>query len=382
MSFPTRDFFTRTRRAASAVLTVLTVLGSMAGSAPARAAAHSNEDAQFTQAAPPRYGDAAPMRDWEMRAGGIVGGLRASLQRLDLPGDVVDQAMAVLGARVDVTHGESEGGRFRIVYRRARHADDVARLLAMEISLQSPQRENGRRYSAVWHALPGTDQGAYFDLAGRPLPGVGVASLNGLDAANGGGGAGAGNDPDGAALQWPVRAKRISSPFGMRNHPVLDAPLHHRGIDLAAPAGAPVRAAASGVVEFAGRRGGYGNLVVIRHASGYTTWYAHLSGFAGTYTGMPVGRGHVVGLVGQTGRATGPHLHFELRLGRQALDPLRVLANRAPVAALRNEPPPDPMRDEEPGAALQGEALASFLRASAPLRSRLDLMRSLQAATM
>lgn len=108
---------------------------------------------------------------------------------------------------------------------------------------------------------------------------------------------------------------RISSPFGPRVHPVWGDVRTHTGVDFAAPLGTPVSATASGVVVAAGRRGGYGFCVEVRHPrSGLTTRYAHLSRIArGVRAGLPVRRGTLVGFVGATGVVTGPHLHYEVR---------------------------------------------------------------------
>ena len=118
---------------------------------------------------------------------------------------------------------------------------------------------------------------------------------------------------------------RISSSYGMRWHPILGRRMMHRGIDFQAPQGAPVYAAAEGVVVEAGRRGAYGKCVVILHDSGYQTLYAHVSGFAdGIHSGAWVRQGQLVGYVGSTGRSTGPHLHFEVRVGGTQVDPASV----------------------------------------------------------
>jgi hypothetical protein len=119
------------------------------------------------------------------------------------------------------------------------------------------------------------------------------------------------------ALRWPVNAE-VSSPFGPRGDGF------HAGLDLAAPRGTEVRAAASGIVTFAGRNDGFGKFVVVRHRLGVRTFYAHLSRLA-VHRGRRVGVGSVVGRVGSTGRTTGPHLHFEVRVRGAAVDPLKAL---------------------------------------------------------
>ncbi|MCB1428107.1 MAG: M23 family metallopeptidase [Nitratireductor sp.] len=122
----------------------------------------------------------------------------------------------------------------------------------------------------------------------------------------------------------PAPGKDISSPFGSRVDPFFGRAAMHSGTDFRAPTGTPARATADGTVIDAGRNGGYGNMVEIDHGGGLTTRYAHLSAIK-VKTGQKVKRGEVVGLVGSTGRSTGPHLHYEVRKGGQAIDPARFL---------------------------------------------------------
>jgi murein DD-endopeptidase MepM/ murein hydrolase activator NlpD len=132
----------------------------------------------------------------------------------------------------------------------------------------------------------------------------------------------------------PLDYLRVTSSFGMRRHPILGFTRMHQGVDFAAREGAPVLAAADGVVTQAGPEGGYGNLLRIRHAGGWATGYAHLSAFApGIAPGARVLRGEVVAFVGQTGLATGPHLHFEVSLGGIKLDPMQTPFGGAPAPA-------------------------------------------------
>jgi murein DD-endopeptidase MepM/ murein hydrolase activator NlpD len=127
-------------------------------------------------------------------------------------------------------------------------------------------------------------------------------------------------------LAAPVDA-RVSSRFGPRVHPVTGQRHQHSGVDFAAPAGTPVRAAAAGRVTFAGTRGAYGNLVIVAHPDGTETWYAHQRDLA-VRAGQEVASGSVLGTVGSTGRSTGPHLHLELRRGGVPVDPLPLLGRR------------------------------------------------------
>jgi hypothetical protein len=125
-------------------------------------------------------------------------------------------------------------------------------------------------------------------------------------------------------LRWPLDGAVINSGFGPRNHPILGGVRAHRGVDLPAPSGTPVRAAADGVVRARGRNGGYGNYVRLDHGFGMQTAYGHLRRFAlGLKRGRRVRRGDVIAYVGSSGLSTGPHLHYEVLIDGRAVDPLR-----------------------------------------------------------
>jgi murein DD-endopeptidase MepM/ murein hydrolase activator NlpD len=119
----------------------------------------------------------------------------------------------------------------------------------------------------------------------------------------------------------PLAAASLTSRFGMRAHPTLGGYRMHSGVDLAAPTGSPVVAPSAGIVSFANWRGGYGLLVILEHGNGLQTRYGHLLR-AMVSAGQRVERGQLVGLVGSSGRATGPHLHYEVRQHGLAVDPL------------------------------------------------------------
>lgn len=150
-----------------------------------------------------------------------------------------------------------------------------------------------------------------------------------------------------SVLHMPVHFTRMTSPFGMRFHPVLRRMAHHAGVDLAAPTGTPVRACLDGKVLFTGVRGAYGNLIILDHGDGLHSYYAHLHGFrAGLRVGMEVKQRSTIGYVGSTGRSTGPHLHFGLQQRGKFVDPLAYRIrpgapapprHRASVAALIRE---------------------------------------------
>jgi murein DD-endopeptidase MepM/ murein hydrolase activator NlpD len=132
-----------------------------------------------------------------------------------------------------------------------------------------------------------------------------------------------GSAPNGRLL-WPVAGSTVTSGFGSRLHPILGYIKPHTGVDLAAPRGTPIVAADGGQVMEASYDGGYGNSVLIYHGGGFATFYGHMSGFA-VSTGQMVQRGQVIGYVGSTGLATGPHCHFEVRINGIAQNPMGYL---------------------------------------------------------
>lgn len=150
--------------------------------------------------------------------------------------------------------------------------------------------------------------------------------------------------PDGrsvrkAFLRSPVKYTRITSRFSKnRQHPVLDRRRAHKGVDYGAPTGTPVRATGSGQVTFRGWKGGFGRVVMIRHANRFTTVYAHLSRFASAHKGQRVEQGQPIGYVGQSGLATGPHLHYEFRIRGTHRNPLTVDFPKAKALPEKHRP--------------------------------------------
>jgi murein DD-endopeptidase MepM/ murein hydrolase activator NlpD len=154
---------------------------------------------------------------------------------------------------------------------------------------------------------------------------------------------------------------RISSNFNPnRRHPVLNTIRAHRGVDYAAPTGTPVKAAGDGKVQVRGTQGGYGNVVILQHGGNITTLYGHLSRFAKARVGQRVRQGDIIGYVGSSGLATGPHLHYEYRVGGVHRNPRTV---ELPAA----DPVPPGLR-------------ASFERATARLWRQLDLYQTTHLA--
>ena len=134
-----------------------------------------------------------------------------------------------------------------------------------------------------------------------------------------------GNSARSLLMRTPVDGARISSRFGARRHPILGYTRMHQGIDFAVGTGTPIMAAGNGTVITAGRSGGYGNLLVIRHANGFSTAYGHLSKFAnGVRKGSRVRQGQIVAYSGATGLATGPHLHYEVRENGKQVNPATI----------------------------------------------------------
>lgn len=143
-----------------------------------------------------------------------------------------------------------------------------------------------------------------------------------------------------AFIRMPIPYARLTSRFGSRRHPVLGSMRMHKGVDYAAGTGTPIMAAGDARVQFVGRKGGYGNAVILDHGRGYTTLYGHMSRFGKVRSGQRIPQGTVIGYVGSTGLATGPHLHYEFRINGVHRNPLSITM-----------PPPEP---------LSGKQLASF----------------------
>ena len=159
-----------------------------------------------------------------------------------------------------------------------------------------------------------------------------------------------------AFLRAPVAFRRISSMFGSRRHPIFGTWRKHTGTDYAAAMGTPIRAIGDGVVIFAGRRGGYGNAVDIRHPNGMVSRYGHMRNFAtGTRVGSRVTMGSTIGYVGMTGYATGPHLHFEILVRGVQRDPRLALSD--------NTGAPVPSAERQLFAKMRNQTLASLSQA-------------------
>jgi murein DD-endopeptidase MepM/ murein hydrolase activator NlpD len=225
--------------------------------------------------------------------------------------------------RVDMSRDLQVGDKFHILVERLQKPNGaiiINKILGARLALSGHEIEAIRFES---HAA----SGQYFDGAGKSLR----ASF----------------------LRAPVAFRRISSIFGGRRHPVLGTWRQHKGTDYAAAMGTPVRSIGDGIVIFAGRKGGYGNVIDIRHRNGYVSRYGHLRNFArGIHRGSRVTIGSTIGAVGQTGLATGPHLHFEILVNGVQRDPRIALQMKGG----------DPIPSSERGVfeALRSRTLASL----------------------
>ncbi len=154
-----------------------------------------------------------------------------------------------------------------------------------------------------------------------------VISLGSAPSGSGQGGSGVTRlRPGMRALRWPLTGVPVNSGFGPRRHPILGGTRRHAGVDLPAPSGTPVRAAADGVVRYFGRNGSYGRFIRLDHGFGLETAYGHLRRYALSLRRQArVRRGEVIGYVGSSGLSTGPHLHYEVRVNGRAIDPLTVM---------------------------------------------------------
>ena len=233
----------------------------------------------------------------EMRSREIKGSLfSATDSNVDggsMPDSIVREMIEMFSTNIDFRSDIKRGDRFNVVYETFWLDGELVktgRVLAGEFV------NRGVAYQSVWYEDPLTKQGGYYSLDGKALKK--------------------------AFLKSPLEFSRISSGFSMRVHPLSGKWKAHKGVDYAATTGTPIRAAADGVVDFAGNSGGYGNQVVLKHWSNYSTAYAHMSRFApGIRKGSKISQGQVIGYVGSTGWSTGPHLHYEFRVAGDAKDP-------------------------------------------------------------
>lgn len=237
-------------------------------------------------------------------AGGTIrSSLFAATDEAGLDDAVAIQLAEIFSSDIDFHRQLRKNDSFALVYESLTADGEpvvwsggTGRVLAAEFN------NAGRVHQAIWFQEPGQDKGDYFDATGKSRQRAFLAS--------------------------PLEFSRVTSGFAIRVHPIFKDLRAHRGVDYAAPQGTAVRTVAEGEVRFAGRQGGYGNVVEIQHAGDRSTLYAHLSRID-VKPGQRVARGSMIGAVGSTGWSTGPHLHFEFRVGGVHKDPVEVARQAA-----------------------------------------------------
>jgi len=244
-----------------------------------------------------------------MRSGRILSSLYGATDSAGIPDKIADKMAETFSTSLDFREDLRRGDTFSVIYTvNYRNGEPISagKLLAAEYV------NAGKPYRAVLFRDPfGRED--YYTPEGESLK-------KGF-------------------LRSPLEFSRVTSSFSnSRKHPIYGFHRAHTGVDFGAPTGTRVKATGDATVVFAGRRGGYGNLVILRHHNGFETYYAHLSAFAsGIRTGRPVTQGQVIAYVGTTGASTGPHLHYEVRIAGRPQNPMAIKLPGAPplVAAQR-----------------------------------------------
>ena len=251
-------------------------------------------------------------------SGTIKSSLFAATDESRIPDAIAIQLAEIFSGDIDFHRALRKGDRFSVVYEALEGDGEplrAGRVLSAEFV------NAGKTHQAMWFQEPASGgavasatathsrtKGGYYTLAGESLRRAFLAS--------------------------PMEFSRVTSGFKMRFHPILQTMRAHLGVDYGAPTGTPVRSVGEGVVEFAGTQNGFGNVVFVKHRNNQTTVYAHLSRI-NVQRGQNISQGQNVGLVGATGWATGPHLHFEFRINGVHHDPLTVArqSESVPVTA-------------------------------------------------
>lgn len=244
----------------------------------------------------------------EVKSGEIRKTLFGATDRAGIPEDIATQLAEIFSGDINFYRDLRKGDRFSLVYETFTHQGQAirsGRILSAEFT------NNQKVFNAYWFR---TEDGAggYYSSDGKALRK--------------------------AFLRSPLEFSRVTSGFSLsRLHPVLHVTRAHKGVDYGAPVGTKVRSVADGTVEFLGVQGGYGKLIILKHQGAFSTVYGHLNAFAaGIRKGARVKQGETIGFVGQTGLASGPHLHYEFRVNAQQVNPLAVtLPTAAPLEPLQ-----------------------------------------------
>ncbi|MCK9507002.1 MAG: M23 family metallopeptidase [Pigmentiphaga sp.] len=269
-------------------------------------------------------------RHTRVAQGVIVNSLFGATDTAGIPDGIAIQIAEIMSGDIDFHRDLRRGDHFNVIYETYTHQGSFIRsgkVLALEFV------NKGTAYQAAWYEH--SKSGAYYSFDGKSLKK--------------------------AFLRAPLEFSRISSGFSRRFHPIHKTWREHKGVDYAAPTGTPIRSTADGVIEFIGSQRGYGNTVIVKHHGNYSTLYAHMSAFApGLRKGARISQGQMIGRVGSTGWATGPHLHYEFRIAGKQVDPLRV--------------------DLPTAAELTSQQRQAFLKETEAVRQHINLLAQLQDA--
>ena len=231
----------------------------------------------------------------ELRSGVITHSLFGATDAAGVPDAVASKFAEIFGTQIDFTRDLREGDRFSVIYETVFDQGKPVgsgRILAAEFVNQ------GKTHVVVRYREADGNE-AYYTPDGRGL--------------------------NQAFLRYPLEFSRVSSSFGRRLHPIHKSWRSHNGTDFAAPRGTPIMASSDGRIRFVGNQRGYGKTIIIDHKDRYSSLYAHLNGFAkGVSNGQRVRQGEIIGYVGSTGWATGPHLHYEIRINNVPHDPMKI----------------------------------------------------------
>lgn len=273
-------------------------------------------------------------RQVAMKSGQIKSSLFAATDAANMPDAVAMQMADIFSTDIDFHRDLQRGDKFTVVYEAFYNKGELVKtghILAAEFI------NSGKAYRAVYFQSK-DGHGGYYTADGKNLRK--------------------------AFLRSPLEFSRITSGFTTaRYHPILKEWRAHKGVDYGAPIGTRVKATADGSVEFAGIQRGYGNIIVLKHQGKFETVYGHLSAFAkGLRKGLHISQGDVIGYVGMTGMATGPHLHYEFKVAGVQRNPLSIEVPTAfPIAANQK---------------------AEFNRIAQPLLANLDLLRGTNLAAL
>ena len=261
----------------------------------------------------------------------LRGSVYSAMDANDIPTAVGDQLIEIFSSEIDFQRNITRGDSFKILYEEMQ-ADGEAMGAGKVLAAEFVNRKT--TYTAAWFQPQG-GQGGYYSLDGQSLRK--------------------------AYLAAPLKFTRITSGFGMRQHPVWGGKRQHKGVDYGAPSGTPIMSVADGTVKFAGWQNGYGNAVEVQHSNGRSTFYAHMSQTT-VRKGQKITQGDQIGNVGSTGWSTGPHLHFEFRINGEYQTP-------------------DLMARETGTAPLNSAARRAFSHMASEIREQLLNARAVQIAS-